>query len=323
MDVSRSSFSPHRITRNSYEFTPKWGITLVDLKGKEILIIGGDTRYVEIIRRLTNQKAQLSLIGYKELALENGSVQCTSFEDLEPGRFDAVILPITGITDDGKITSYFSGKSLTLPDKFFQQLKPTCQIFSGVETGFLKKVEEQLTLKITYLFEKDEVAIQNAIPTAEGLILLTIQNTDVTLHGSNVTILGFGRLGQTLVRVYHHLGAKVTVAAREAANRARACEMGVQAISMEDMVSYLPATDICINTIPAMVLNEERLYHLPHHVLLIDAASRPGGIDLDYAHQRGIRTMIAPSLPGLVAPKTAGRILADCITEELKASKVR
>lgn len=301
----------------------KRGIILVNLKGMEILIIGGDTRYVEIIRRLTQHKAQLSLIGYKELALENGSVQCTIFDDIEPGRYDAIILPITGINDEGKISSYFSGKSIQMPPGFFDELKPSCHIFSGVQTSFLKQIEARYTFKITYLFEKDEIAIQNAIPTAEGLILLTIQNTDVTLHGSNVLILGFGRLGQTLVRVYHHLGAKVTVAARETAHRARAREMGVEAVSMEELTSYLSKADICINTIPAQILSEERLYHLPHHVLLIDAASRPGGVDLVYAEQRGIRTLIAPSLPGLVAPKTAGRILVDCIIDELKVSRVK
>lgn len=284
-------------------------------------MIGGDTRYVEIIRQLSQLKTRISLVGFQQLTLENGSVQHVSLEEVDPNQFDAIILPITGISDEGKMTSYFSDRPIYVTPAFFQEVRPSCQIFSGVKTEFLHSLEKESDLHITYLFEKDDVAIQNAIPTTEGLLLLTIQNTDVTLHGANVFILGFGRLGQTMARVYHHLGSKVTVVAREAANRARAREMGVEAISLEKMTPYLPKADICINTIPAQILTEERLYHFKHHVLLIDAASRPGGIDLNYAKQRGLQTMLAPSLPGLVAPKTAGLILAESIIDQLSQDK--
>ncbi len=285
-------------------------------------MIGGDTRYVEIIRLLSQLKARIFLVGFHQLTLENGSVQRVSIEETDQSQFDAIILPITGISRDGKMTSYFSDKPICIAPDFFQSLKDSCQIFSGVRTEFLTDLEKEQNLSITYLFEKDEVAIRNAIPTAEGLLLLTIQNTDVTIHGARVLILGFGRLGQTLARVYHHLGSKVTVVAREAANRARAKEIGVEAVSMDDMITMLPEADICINTIPAQILTEERLYHFKHHVLLIDAASRPGGVDLNYAEQRGLQIMLAPSLPGLVAPKTAGKILAESIIDQLSHDKL-
>lgn len=52
------------------------------------------------------------------------------------------------------------------------------------------------------------------------------------------------------------------------------------------------------------------LTRIPHHAIIIDLASKPGGTDFRFAEKRGIKALLAPSLPGLVAPRTAGRILA-------------
>ena len=64
---------------------------------------------------------------------------------------------------------------------------------------------------------------------------------------------------------------------------------------------------------------------MPVHTLIIDLASKPGGTDFRYAEKRGIKALLAPSLPGIVAPKTAGQILANVlgqlIQDDLKKRK--
>jgi len=52
---------------------------------------------------------------------------------------------------------------------------------------------------------------------------------------------------------------------------------------------------------------------MPSRAVIIDLASKPGGTDFRYAERRGIKALLAPGLPGIVAPKTAGRIMADCL----------
>lgn len=44
--------------------------------------------------------------------------------------------------------------------------------------------------------------------------------------------------------------------------------------------------------------------------VIIDIASIPGGTDFEYAELLGIKAQLAPGLPGMVAPKSAGKILA-------------
>ena len=49
---------------------------------------------------------------------------------------------------------------------------------------------EKTNRKSVLLFNRDDVAIYNSIPTVEGTIMMAIQHTDFTIHGSNVIVLG-------------------------------------------------------------------------------------------------------------------------------------
>lgn len=49
--------------------------------------------------------------------------------------------------------------------------------------------------------------------------------------------------------------------------------------------------------------------------LIIDLASRPGGTDFDYAKEHGVNAIHALGLPGKVAPKTAGQVMADVLVQ--------
>ena len=52
--------------------------------------------------------------------------------------------------------------------------------------------------------------------------------------------------------------------------------------------------------------------------MIIDIASSPYGTDFAAANNLGIKAMQCPSLPGKVAPKTAGKIIADGILNIIK-----
>ena len=75
----------------------------------------------------------------------------------------------------------------------------------------------------------------------------------------------------------------------------------------------LPQQEIVFNTIPAPVLTRPLLEQLQPECLIIDLASRPGGVDFEAAGQLGLKTIWALSLPGKVAPITAGGIIRDTV----------
>ena len=65
-------------------------------------------------------------------------------------------------------------------------------------------------------------------------------------------------------------------------------------------------------------MDEARLWKLQSDALIIDLASKPGGVDFDTASRLGRKTVWALSLPGKVAPITAGDMIACTIRNILK-----
>ena len=80
--------------------------------------------------------------------------------------------------------------------------------------------------------------------------------------------------------------------------------------------------DAVFNTVPALVFDEELLNRLEKKTVLFELAAKNSGVDLKSTERVGIRTVCLPSLPGKVAPETAGEIICgvvgSIISEKLK-----
>ena len=126
-------------------------------------------------------------------------------------------------------------------------------------------------------------------------------------------MIGYGRIGRVLCRMLRGLGAHVTAAARKYADLAWIEADGCTPVHTGRMEEALKDSQLIVNTAPAMLLNEQLLKGVPKSCLLIDLASKPGGIDFNTANRLGLKAIWALSLPGKVAPLTAGRIIFDTI----------
>ncbi|MDF2556678.1 MAG: dpaA [Bacillales bacterium] len=287
------------------------------LTGLQVAVIGGDARQLEVIKKLSELDARIILIGFDQLGSSFPGTFKEDFDDFDPKNLDAIILPVSGASEDGKIQSIFTSKDLYLNENFISKTMPNSVIYSGIGTNFLVQIADKTKRKLINLLDRDDVAIYNSIPTVEGVLLLTIQNTDFTIHGSNVIILGLGRCGLSLARVFHAIGAKVKVGVRKTEYMARITEMGIEPFHLDQLKQEVSNVDICINTIPHQIITSEVIAQMPHHTTIIDIASKPGGTDFKFAERRGINALLAPGLPGIVAPKTAGKILANVLTQLL------
>jgi dipicolinate synthase subunit A len=93
--------------------------------------------------------------------------------------------------------------------------------------------------------------------------------------------------------------------------------MGLFPFQIEEITDHVNDIDICINTVPSLILNQRVLSRMTPRTLILDLASRPGGTDFKYAEKQGIKALLAPGLPGIVAPKTAGQIIANVLSKLL------
>jgi len=283
-----------------------------------IAIIGGDARYLELIRQLQNlENTTIILVGYDKIEQGFTGLKQLEFDELEVEKLDAVILPITGTNKVGNVEVIFSDQKIRLTKQWFNQLKKTALVFTGIDNDYLVAVTSEAEASLISLLDRDDIAIYNSIPTAEGTLMMAMENTDYTIHSSRVCVVGFGRVGNTVANKFSALGAKVSVSANSIRDLARITEMGLTAIPLQSIHKHIADCDILINTIPAKVIGKQTIQELPAHSMIIDLASKPGGTDFDYAKQRGIKAILSKSLPGSVAPKTAGKILADVIKQYL------
>jgi len=168
-------------------------------------------------------------------------------------------------------------------------------------------------IKVCDILEREEMAILNAIPTAEGAIQLAFERMKITLHGANALILGYGRIGKILAKMLQGIGARVYVAARKPQDAAALRSFGHIHVPYDALDRHLGQMDVIFNTVPHMILDRTNLKFVHRQSVLIDMASRPFGIDFEASKEEKLDVVWAPSLPGKVAPVTAARYMQETI----------
>ena len=132
-------------------------------------------------------------------------------------------------------------------------------------------------LSIVDLLETEELAVKNAIPTAEGALQQAMEMTDYTIFGANCIITGYGRISRLLATRLRAMGATVTITSRRSDHKAWIEAEGYHycyTISLKDVVD---SADIIFNTVPSPVLTRHVLRKMKREALIIDLASQPGG----------------------------------------------
>ena len=145
--------------------------------------------------------------------------------------------------------------------------------------------------------KQEELAILNAIATAEGAIEIAIANTNKNIQNSNILILGFGRIGKVLAKKLQALSANVSCSARKNEDLAWIKAYGYNVENTNLLGENLSEFDIIINTIPHLILDEEKIKYLKEECVLIDLASKPGGIDKKTSKDRNLKLISALALP--------------------------
>lgn len=186
----------------------------------------------------------------------------------------------------------------------------------GLDQPFLSYCTERCASVYDY-FDDEDLTLKNAHLTAEGAVEIVMRETPWSITDSRVLILGYGRVGKDCAETFAALGAKVSVSARSENARKSAAEAGFRDCGFIDK-DALEAADVIINTVPNVVLSRGELMHLKKNAFVLDLASKPYGTDFEAAKELGIKAMTAPGLPGRIAPKTAGELIAESIIKAVK-----
>jgi len=277
-----------------------------NLAAKKIVIIGGDRREVELYRIWHSSGLNVKMIGFEQSPLINEQNYAVS-EDLDSA--EVLVLPLSGIKAEGTVVAEFAAqKPLKVTDYLERPVGSYLLLVGSVAPEWKKP----LPVRACPVFTADnhELALLNAVPTAEGAIQKAMELSEITLHNSSALVIGLGRTGTVLARMLQGIGAQVTAAVNNKRTAALAYTMNIKSVPGTEIREIISEMDFIFNTAPAMILNELLVKRVKKSAIIIDLASAPGGTDFGAAESEKITALLLPGLPGKVAPLTAARILS-------------
>ncbi|MCL1941173.1 MAG: dipicolinate synthase subunit DpsA, partial [Synergistaceae bacterium] len=225
-----------------------------------------------------------------------------------------VVGPIPLSSDRKNLSTPFGRKSIPIED-FIQALNGKHLIAGNI---IIKEELEKANVSFTDLLKREEFTVLNTMATAEGTIQIAMEETQRTVHGSNVLVMGFGRTGKILANMLKGIGANVYCEARKDEDIAWIKAYGYNPVHLNSLDKQLKNFEIIINTIPFQVLDEKKLNLVKKDVVIIDLASNPGGVDRKSAKEKGLKLIWALSLPGKVAPITSAEYIKETLYHVLK-----
>ena len=277
------------------------------------LVIGGDLRIVKLVNMLADKNIiyTYGLEKSKEIKNKENVIKCNKI-DKEVIQKNNLIIGPTPFSKDGiNIYAPYSENKININD-ILQRCKKK-QLIAGSIKENVQEIANENNIQVTDLIKSDKLAILNSISTAEGAIEVVMRETDFIIHGSNILILGFGRIGKVLAKKLQGLSANVTCAARKKEDLAWIKAYGYNSININEMGKELEQFDIIFNTVPHLILTKEKIECLNKKCVLIELASRPGGIDRKETENYKIKVIEALALPGKVAPTTTAQFMKEAI----------
>lgn len=270
-------------------------------------VIGGDERMKYLAQSIAADGYPVCVYGLEKLGTCRGAAEC----DLPQlaAKSSVILLPLPATKDGLFLNAPYAENEIRLDDDFarFFMHKTVCG-------GMLQRLTASSSLwreiEPEDYYRREELAVGNAIPTAEGAVGIAIREYPGTINGAKCLITGFGRIGKNLAIILRGMGAEVFCAARKKADLMQMRAFGVQPLTYREISRRF---DLIFNTVPARVLTSPVLMQQTRDTLIIELASAPGGIDLKRAEELHLHVIDAPSLPGRVAPKTAAEYIKEAV----------
>ncbi len=282
-------------------------------------IVGGDKRMAVLAKHLSACGQGVNTCYLFGSSIQSG-VKIHNNVEKAISEADILILPMPISRDNIHVFSANKEFEVSVEDVLkYAKKYEVKHVFGGNINSEIRDIAKKVGVDILDYSLSEDFLQSNAYATAEGGMMIAMENTETTLRGLNVLVSGYGRIAKYLVDLLLSLGCRVTVAARSEyalfEAEASGCEV-VDLNSFEDVREVLGKTQLIFNTVPSHIFNSEHIGH-DNFATYIELASCPGGIDLRSARDAGMNIIFAPSLPGRYSPESAGEYIFDSISKKL------
>lgn len=276
---------------------------------KKISVIGGDLRQLTLAKLLIEDGYDVTVSGFGKDSFSEKFK--TENDPKKAANADILILPMPASIGKNLLNAPFAGEDILISD-IAENTPPDALILGGKLNASI--YEAFKVQKCIDYGERNELMIKNAVPTAEGAIELAISETPSTIAHSNCLVIGYGRIGKVLSKMLYDMNANVTVSARKYSDLAWISVNGCNAVHNKDLINSINEYDVIFNTAPALILDEKILQKINPDSIVIDLASKPGGVDFGKAKDLGLKVIWALSIPGKTAPISSGEIIKETVS---------
>ena len=87
----------------------------------------------------------------------------------------------------------------------------------------------------------------------------------------------------------------------------------INVILNDNLEKFLEKFEIIINTVPKLILTEKKLNLTNKEVFILDVASKPGGIDRDFAEKNNINYLWKLGIPAEISPVACAQKIKEMI----------
>ncbi len=280
------------------------------MKENKFLILGGDERSLYLGEYLEANGLQVCYYAFRNTDCFESTAEAVN-------TADCIILPLPFTRDRVTLNAPLFDETVAVSE--IAALAAPGKVFFGgqLPKSFCEEIEARGADCFDY-FTLDELAIYNAVPTAEGVVGILINELPCTIQNMKCAVIGYGKVGKILAAELKALNCDVTVFARKETDCADAFAKNIKFEKINEYKNKTRDFDALINTVPTKVIGADELNCTRTGCVLIEIASQPYGIDFQAAKERAFDIIKAGSLPGKVAPKTAGELIARTLTPILK-----
>lgn len=286
-----------------------------------VIVAGGDMRFVSLAQMLA-KRCRVYAVGFDRSVITDEKIILTDVVSIGE-RADMLILPMPVSEDGVTLNCPFYSGTVDLAS-LAGLVKDGGTVFGGRVSDKVREIFTRKGFEITDYFLREELSVLNARATAEGALQIALEEQPAVISGQKILILGMGRIARCLIKLLSGFEADITVCARKYSDLAWARVEGCRGVHMSELANCreLMDAELIFNTVPCRILNETELKCCRSDVLIIDLASKPGGMDMEAAGRLGLRAIWALSLPGKTAPVSSGRIIGETIENILKESVI-
>lgn len=283
--------------------------------GLQVAFLGGDGREVEMAKLSVAAGARVVAYGTPEVSDQSVGSASTIEEALRGARVAVGPVPLPDA--DGRLYAPAAREPIYLTREALAGMDAHAHFVIGKASEDLHQAAREAGVTIHEYEHDTELMLLRAPAIAEGAIAAAIDRTPVTIHGSPIGVVGFGRTARVLVQRLIALGGRVHVFARRAEARAEAVAMGAEAHPLEASEDVFGSLDVIFSTVPAPVLTGEILSACRPGTTILDMAAPPGSVDGEAARARGLEFFWARGL-GASAPRTVGGLQWEGVTRILR-----